>query len=437
MQTVYDAVVVGSGPGGATVARGLSMAGKEVLLLEKGKDHQNLGTYAGALSIVEKAGFFKSKEGVAMLMASSTGGATTVYSGSAAMPPPWLKERYGIDLTAYAEQTWKELKAAPLPESLLGDASRRIMETANHLGYDWTPTPKLFDLEKVKTGCRCGAATSLGCACGAKWTAREYIKDAVNHGAHLKTRAECTEIIVENGRATGVRVKLAGRNPQEFHGNKIILAAGGIPTPGLLIKTGIETAGKSCVIDPTVLLYGISPFEGSHTDPLVSVDTWEFCDSHGVRMGTLIDPKLMTLISLGKTGLRHLPKGRHYDRMVGILIKIKDKPGGWVDQGGNVSKELTKTDFEKLAMGKKIAEEILTASGCPHSSIVASPVRGAHPSGTCGIGTVVDENLQTDIDNLFVCDASVFPEALDRPTVITLVSFGKRLVDHLLNGKNT
>lgn len=434
MRHDYDAIVVGSGPGGATVARGLSMAGKKVLLLEKGRDHQNLGTYRGALSIVEKAGFFKSREGVAMLVASSTGGATTVYSASAAMPPPWLASRYGVDLGVYATQTWRELKAAPLPDHLLGDASRRIMETANRLGYDWTPTPKLFDLAKVKTGCRCGASTSLGCACGAKWTARAYIADAQAHGADLITRAECTEVLVKNGVATGVRAALAGKGMHEFRAETTVLSAGGIPSPRLLLKAGIDRAGKNCVIDPTVLLYGISPFKGSATDPLVSVDTWQFCDSHGVRMGTLIDPRLMTYLSLGKTGIKHLAKGRHYDHMVGILVKIKDKPGGWVDREGNVSKALTKDDHEKLAMGTAIAKEILTASGCAADSIVASPVRGAHPSGTCGIGSVVDNNLQTEIRNLFVCDASVFPEALDRPTVITLVSLGKRLVDHLLSG---
>ena len=59
-------------------------------------------------------------------------------------------------------------------------------------------------------------------------------------------------------------------------------------------------------------------------------------------------------------------------------------------------------------------------------------IRGAHPSGTCRIGHVVDDNLETRIKNLYVCDASVFPEALDRPTVITIIAFGKRLVEHLL-----
>ena len=39
---------------------------------------------------------------------------------------------------------------------------------------------------------------------------------------------------------------------------------------------------------------------------------------------------------------------------------------------------------------------------------------------------------QAEIENLYVCDASAFPEALDRPTVLTIIGLGKRLVRHLL-----
>ena len=35
-------------------------------------------------------------------------------------------------------------------------------------------------------------------------------------------------------------------------------------------------------------------------------------------------------------------------------------------------------------------------------------------------------------DNLYVCDASVFPEALARPTVLTIISLAKRLAGYLL-----
>ena len=83
-------------------------------------------------------------------------------------------------------------------------------------------------------------------------------------------------------------------------------------------------------------------------------------------------------------------------------------------------------------MGAGIAEEVLIEAGCDQKSILRGEIRGAHPSGTCRIGDVVDENLETEIKNLYVCDASIFPEALDRPTVITIISFGKRLADYLL-----
>jgi hypothetical protein len=35
------------------------------------------------------------------------------------------------------------------------------------------------------------------------------------------------------------------------------------------------------------------------------------------------------------------------------------------------------------------------------------------------------------ITNLYVGDASVFPEALDRPTIITITAFGKRPCRHI------
>lgn len=427
----YDAVVVGSGPGGATVTRELARSGKKVLLLEKGRDHRNLGTYAGVFQMLDKGGFLKSREGVSMLKASTTGGATVVYSGSAAMPPAWLKASYGIDLIPDAEETWKELNVGVLPDELLGDASRHIMDTANAMGYSWEKSPKLLDTSKFTDGKCCGARTSLGCTCGAKWTARDYIDQALEAGAELWTSSECTGVITQNGNVKGVTVR-QGKEGRNVYADTVILAAGGIPTPVLLQKAGIETAGNGCVIDPTMLVYGISPKEGSHTDPLVSVVTWEFYDE-GIRLGTLMDPKLATFFSLAKSGVSNAVKVLSYNRMVGILVKVKDQLDGYVDINGNVSKSLTQADLDKINRGAEISRDILVAAGCPKDTIVNGEIRGAHPSGTCRIGDVVNDNLETEIKNLYVCDASVFPEALDRPTVITIIAMGKRLVRHILN----
>jgi choline dehydrogenase-like flavoprotein len=48
------------------------------------------------------------------------------------------------------------------------------------------------------------------------------------------------------------------------------------------------------------------------------------------------------------------------------------------------------------------------------------------------IREIVDANLKTRIDNLYVWDCSVIPEAFGLPPNLTLVALGKRLARHLV-----
>ncbi|UCD57541.1 MAG: hypothetical protein JSV16_00070, partial [Candidatus Hydrogenedentota bacterium] len=86
----------------------------------------------------------------------------------------------------------------------------------------------------------------------------------------------------------------------------------------------------------------------------------------------------------------------------------------------------------RLKKGIEICTDILRAIGCSPGKIVVGELKGAHPSGTCRIGHIVNSDLETGIKGLYVCDASVFPEALDRPTVMTIIGLGKRLCRHIL-----
>jgi len=64
--------------------------------------------------------------------------------------------------------------------------------------------------------------------------------------------------------------------------------------------------------------------------------------------------------------------------------------------------------------------------------IFSTKPRGAHPGGSASIGTVVDNNLKTEIDNLFVCDASVLPSSPGAPPIVTIVALGKRLAKNII-----
>src|SRR5512135_3212469 len=115
MSKQTDVVVVGSGPGGASVARQLARAGKKVTLLERGPDYRKqpyYGTYLGAMVYSDKHSFLYTKEGLNIIRPLMVGGATSMYCGSAARPPDWLKERYGVDLDAYVDDAVAEIEIA-------------------------------------------------------------------------------------------------------------------------------------------------------------------------------------------------------------------------------------------------------------------------------------------------------------------------------------
>jgi choline dehydrogenase-like flavoprotein len=117
--------------------------------------------------------------------------------------------------------------------------------------------------------------------------------------------------------------------------------------------------------------------------------------------------------------------------LVGIMTKIRDDEIGEVYPDGSVSKAVTESDWEKLREGILLSKQILRTMGVREKNIFTSRVQGAHPGGTAAIGNVVDNNLQTETKNLYVCDASVLPRSPGLPPILTLVALAKRLGKHL------
>ena len=114
------------------------------------------------------------------------------------------------------------------------------------------------------------------------------------------------------------------------------------------------------------------------------------------------------------------------------MIKLKDEVSGGVLPDGSISKPLTALDRDRLRHGEEAARRILAEAGADPGTFFTSALRGTHPSATVRVGTMLDTRLRTEIAGLYVCDASVFPEALGRPTVLTIVALGKRLAADLL-----
>lgn len=426
-----DVIVVGSGPGGATAARDLARAGRRVLLLERGRDYRPrgyYGTYLGALIYSDRRSLLYTEEGLNIIRPLMVGGATSMFAGCAAPPPAWLKDKYGLDIDAEVAETIAELEIEPLPPQLRGQASTRIADAAGALGQEWFPQPKFMKAARSEQF-DCGATCMLGCRCGAKWTAASYVEQAVAAGAVLLTEAYVERVLDEDGQATGVTGRLRGR-PFTARAETVILSAGGIGTPRILHACGFPAAGQGMAMDTTAMVYGVITEQGNGNEPPMTW-SWEN-DDEGYMLSTLIDPWLNYPLVMGQQSPKHALSWSKWNHTLGVMIKLKDTISGGVFPDGTISKPMAGDDLERLHSAEKLCRRILLEAGAQADSLIMTPLRGTHPSGTVRVGVMLDDDLQTEVNGLYVCDASVFPEALDRPTVLTIIGLSKRLAKRLL-----
>jgi choline dehydrogenase-like flavoprotein len=168
-----------------------------------------------------------------------------------------------------------------------------------------------------------------------------------------------------------------------------------------------------------------------HLDPPMAVS---FCDDkNGYMLSTLIDPWLLYPLIPTWQGPRNPLRFLRDGKTLGVMIKLKDEISGGISVEGKISKSLTEQDRWRLNHASNVARKILIRAGCKPDSVFVGPLRGTHPSGTVRIGELLSTQLESPVKGLYVSDASCFPEALDRPTVLTLIALSKRLAKHLLS----
>ena len=424
-----EIVLVGSGPAGASAARELAELGKDVLILERGREHRRVGSIWTPALCLDKAGVFaRSEEGVIVERALTLGGSTLLFAGNAFDPPAYFADELDMDLSTEVGEVARELDPAPMPEVFSGPGMRRLTQAAGELGIRLEAQRKFIDPEKCRPGCD---ACMLGCRYDAKWTARRYVYDALDNGARLRLRTKVQHVLVRGDRAVGVRADDRD-GPLEIMAQKVILCAGGIGTPEILRRSGILEAGCSLFVDPMVTVMGTTRDVGSVGEMTFSLASTDFLKNDGFLLGNVGAANAFISHCVRPSLWRHLYKIFRYGKTIGMFAKIADSDGGGtVGPGGRISKPLSTGDRAKLAKGASVCERILVEAGADPGSVSFAWDMGVHPGGTAAIGTVVDEELRTRIENLYVCDASVFPRSPGIPPVLTLLALARRFARRL------
>ncbi len=410
----FDAIVVGSGTCGATIAKELSKQNKKVLILERGGNaplKESIMGYAKISNEVRVADKLKD------LRAFTTGGTTAMYLAVADLPPIETFKNLGIDLTEDLEQVRKELPVAEISDGFIGSQAKRLGESAIELGYDWKKKLMLVDQSKFNHKNYYEV----------KWKARTYVEDAVRNGAVLVNQATVSKAILDNKKAIGVEYQI-GRKKKVFkaYGEKIILAAGSLASPIILKNSGVKNVvNQGFYINPSIGLIGKVP-------DLSSAEN--FCGCMGAKLDDdieLIDANFHRfLFNVGMLVSGKPLRIASYPKHIGITVKVKEPVGGRLTESGKYHKELTSNDHQKLEKGMDAANEILKNAGA--RKIFKTDLISGGALGTIKIKEDIDEKLQTEYSNLYVCDGSVLPENERITPTLTLVCLAKYLARNLI-----
>lgn len=486
-----DVVVIGSGAGGATMAKELAESGMSVIVLEEGA-YFTRNDFSGPpwerFQRLYRANGTTVALGLPTIplpLGKAVGGTTLINSGTCFRAPDKVLNAWGsqwgieaIDPAAMApffERVERIMHVQPVPEEVLGENARVFRRGVKALGLHGQPILRNID------GCRGCGVCAFGCPSDAKQATHiSYLPRAQKHGATIYARCRADQIIVDDGKATGVVAMLLDAAGQPHvkltvRAKIVVVAAGAVHTPALLQKNALANRsgqlGRNLRIHPAAGIGAWMPddvFGWRGTLQPFYVDDWHA--SHdimievtssvpGIGAGTMPGSGVFTKELLGQ-----------YKHLASAGLFVSDTSSGRVRKIGSgepvVTYKLNKLDTRKLVRGIIKTAEIFFAAGAqqvftglPGKGFVKHPselddvkeeavkpgalrLTAFHPVGTARMGanpadTVVGPWGEAhDVANLFVADGSVMPGC---PTVnpqISIMAFSTRSADHIVRHRD-
>jgi hypothetical protein len=450
-----DAVVVGSGAGGAFAARALARAGLDTVVVEEG-ERWDVERIRASHPLDRFAGIYRDAgttmalgvPPIALPLGRAVGGTTVINSGTCFPPPPAVAAAWHRDhglahadpelLGARVAEVEATIGVAPAPMEVLGRNGELALEGAAAL--DWPAAP----LRRNAPGCRGACQCAIGCPNNAKGGVHlNALPQACEAGARIVSGLRVTRLLSENGRAVGVAARGGDGREVRISAPLVVVAAGAVPTPPLLRRSGLgrhPRLGRNLSIHPAT---GITAGFGEAVVPwsgvMQSVGIDRLHESDGVLLEATSTPPGMGAVSAPGYGTHLARRLERAANTATIGAMIADEPSGRVlgARAPLVTYRLAKADERRLrvaveAMARVMlaagAEEVELGGGAPRvrseaelpAAIERLDVRrlrlaGFHPSGTAAAGSdparhpVDPEGRLRGVDGVWVADGSILP----------------------------
>jgi choline dehydrogenase-like flavoprotein len=486
MSDRYEVIVVGSGAGGGVIAGELADRGHRVLLLETGP-HKTAVDYmrweARANHELWWPPAFAEPPGpreppLIMFRGRSVGGTTSINTKVALRPCAQDYEKWHAASGLLGDHGEPFGEADLLPhiervEQRLGVRRRTDWQQCVHtvvpgfeaLGAKLEPVMSYTDANCMRCGaCLQGCPTNAG-----KSTLNTYIHPAWVE-SRLELRAECDvrRVLIKDRadgpEATGVEYVGPDGERQTVSADVVVVAAGALATPGLLIRSGVREAARDSASSQLIgrklgfhvarLVEGLfDELQDAHMVYPITAHCMEFQrDEDGgfiVEAATIQDPIGFATALCDEQGVplwgRELVALlRRYRYFTGLLTMVNDENNGtaWVDESGRdrYSFDFNQRERERIERSLRFASDVLQAAGAKrvfHTGVLSTHVQGGCRMGSDPQRSVVDAHGEShDVRRLFVGDSSVVPRTLSVNPSLTIMSLASRLADHLASGQH-
>ena len=485
-----DVCVIGSGAAGSVVAAELAASGQDVLVVEAGSEWSgpdyDQHELTGMQHLFREGGLSGTRDlSVSLLAGACIGGGTTVNWQSCFRTPDDVREEWSqlsgcsfFKTDAFGESldaVWRRIGVST-GESEINEPNNAICRGAKSLGYRWSV------IARNSLGCDCNQCGNcmFGCRVGGKQSAANtYLLDAIRSGARVMAPVSARRLVQSKGRVVGVEAIARDSDGSvrevKITANKVVLAAGALETPALLMRSGVGSPhlGRHLYLHPTVAVTGMysSPME-AWVGPPQTVVCDEFsalANGYGYRIEAApAHPGLSAVGVPWSTARQHRREMQHVRFAAPFIVLTRDSNSGRVRitrdgepyfdyRLGSGEKRLLKHGMataarmhfaakadriftlhsaglvwdraRQSASIEKFCRQIEAAPTAPNRL----PLFSAHQMGTCRMGSersrsVCDpEGMVYGLKGAYVADASLFPASSGVNPMITIMALARHI----------
>jgi len=474
-----DVVVVGTGAGGAVVAKELAEQGHAVVLLEEG-DYNTRADFNGHPADMQRkmyrdmgATLSVGNAVIPIPLGRTVGGTTAINSGTCYRTPDrvlneWVTE-LGLDelapdkLAPYFARVEATLGVAPAEAKYLGGVARMIARGCDALGYEHQP------LKRNAPECDGQGVCCFGCPTDAKRSTNvSYVPMALKAGATLLTGLRVDRVMVDGGRAVGVvaHARLPGgeRRTVTVRARATVVSCGSLLTPLVLEASGIGTSsgqlGRNLSIHPALAVMALFEEKLDGGNAIPQGYAIEHFHDEGILFEGAFAPLDLAAASFTMIGPRFVELLEAYDRIACFGVMIEDVSRGRVRRGPGgrplVTYSLVEHDVARLKRAVEILGRVYFAAGARtvipllhgfdelrspaeldrlrHAKLRARDfeLSAYHPLGTARMGrdprkSVVGADHQVhDTPGCYVVDGSVVPSSPAVNPQVTIMTLATR-----------